>query len=182
MTIQHTGISHAGFNKAAKAAGALLLAGVLSGPSFSATDSSAGHQLNPGVKPGDIVIMRRVEPAPVNRVKRYGGPITSRVNPRDTVIDTQQRINGVQAISLTDDRAAGIRGSVQGSMGSMHQVLGTGSQQMNSGLAGGAGSRTASSLGGGISGGGGVAGRVTSATSGLGGTIGKALSPLTGRN
>lgn len=173
---------HSSIRQVAKAAGAVLLVGVLSGPSFSAAAGAAGHQLNPGVKPGDIVVMRRVEPAPINRVKRYGGPITSRVNPRDTVIDTQQQINGVQAVSLTDVQAAGVRGSVQGSMNTLHRTLGTDSQRMNSGLAGGAGSRTGSSLGGGVGGGGGVAGRVTSATSGLAGTIGKAMSPLTGRN
>lgn len=165
-----------------KAAGIVLLAGTLSGPSFGADDGGSRHQLNPGVRPGDVVILRRVEPAPVNRVKRHEGPITSRVNARDAVINTQQRINGITAVSLTDERAAGVRGSVQGAMNTLHRTLGTSGQPRSGGAAGGAGNRAASSLGGGSGGGGGVAGRVTSATSGISGTVGQALSPLAGRN
>ncbi|HSH49435.1 MAG TPA: hypothetical protein VK991_12695, partial [Halomonas sp.] len=133
----------------AKAAGIVLLAGTLSGPSFGADSSGSGHQLNPGVRPGDVVILRRVESAPVNRVKRHAGPITSRVNARDAVIGTQQRISGITAVSLTDERAAGVRGSVQGSMNSLHRTLGTNGQPRNGGAAGGASNRAASGLGGG---------------------------------
>lgn len=160
-----------------QAAGVALLAVALGMPGVASADTAAGHQLKPRVRPGDIVIQRRVEGAPINRVERYGGPITSRVNVRETV---QQQLNGINAVSLTDERAAGIRGSVQSSLAPLHRTLGTDSQRVN-GATGGASNRAASSLGGG-SGGGGVAGRVTSATSGISGTIGRALSPLTGRD
>lgn len=168
-------------NRAASVARTVLFTAALSGSWVAVADTPAGHQLNPGVKPGDVVILRRVEAAPINRVKRHGGPVTSRVNARDTVIDAQQRINGINAVSLTDERAAGVRSSVQGSMGSLHRTLGTHSRVVN-GEALGSTNRATSSLGGGSTGGGGVASRVTSATSGIAGSIGQALSPLTGRD
>ncbi|GAB2727111.1 hypothetical protein GCM10027172_21840 [Halomonas garicola] len=162
-----------------RAAGVALLTVALSAPGVAIADAATGHQLKPRVRPGDIVIQRRVEAAPINRVERHGGPITSKVNVRDTV---QQRLNGINAVSLTDERAAGIRGSVQGSLAPLHHTLGT-SSRMN-GAAGSTSQRAAGSLGGGSGGGGGggVAGRVTSATSGISGTVGRALSPLTGRD
>lgn len=161
-----------------QAAGVALLAVALGVPGAAIADTAAGHQLKPRVQPGDIVIQRQVEAAPINRVKRYGGPITSRVNVRDTV---QQQLNGINAVSLTDERAAGIRGSVQSSLDPLHRTLGTDSQRVN-GATSGASHRVANSLGGSSGRGGGVAGRVTSATSGISGTIGRALSPLTGRD
>jgi len=159
-----------------RAAGVALLAVALGGPCVASADAAAGHQLKPRVRPGDIVIQRRVEAAPINRVERHGGPITARVNVRDRV---QQQLNGINAVSLTDERAAGIRGSVQTSLAPLHRTLGTNGQ-----LVSGSSNRAASSLGGGSGGGGGggIAGRVTSATSGISGTIGRALSPLTGRD
>lgn len=160
---------------------ALLMAAIAS-PGLAVADSATGHQLNPGVNPGDIIIQRRVEAAPINRVNRHSGPISSRVNARDGAVAVQQQLTGVSAISLTDERAAGIRSSVQSSMGSLHRTLGTDSQLVNGGASGGVNNRVTSSLGGGSRAGGGVAGRVTSATSGISGNIGRALSPLTGRD
>lgn len=162
-----------------QAAGVALLAVALSVPGIASADAATDYPLKPRVRPGDVVIQRQVEAAPINRVTRYGGPITSRVNVRDTV---QQQLNGINAVSLTDERAAGIRGSVQRSLGSLHRTLGTENQVVRGGSPGRASNRAASSLGGGSGGGGGVAGRVTSATSGISGTIGRALSPLTGRD
>lgn len=159
-----------------QAASVAVLAVALGVPGIASADAATGYQLKPRVRPGDIVIQRRVEGAPINRVERYGGPITYRVNVRETV---QQRLSGINAVSLTDERAASIRGSVQRSLEPLHRTLGTDSQRIN-GATGGASNRAASSLGGGS--GGGVAGRVTSATSGISGTIGRALSPLTGRD
>ncbi|SEL05134.1 hypothetical protein SAMN04488129_106114 [Halomonas daqiaonensis] len=157
-----------------------LLTSILVG-SFAGTstaDTGSTQQLKPGVRPGDVVILRRVEPVPVGRSDRHAGPIESRVNARDSAMDLQQRLPGVQAISLSDDRAAGIRSSVQGPVNSLHRALGTDSKRTGGAASHGASSsRVTGSLGGGRAG-----GRVTSVTSGLSGTIGKALSPLTGRN
>ncbi|WP_146131963.1 hypothetical protein [Halomonas ventosae] len=124
------------------------------------------------------MILRRVEPVPVGRSDRHAGPIESRVNARDSAMNLQQQLTGVQAISLSDERAAGIRSSAQGPIGSLHRALGTDSKRTRGAASHGASSnRVAGSLGGGSAG-----GSVTSVTSGLSGTIGKALSPLTGRN
>lgn len=162
-----------------QAAGVALLAVALGVPGVVSADAETVYQLNPRVRPGDIVIQRRVEGAPINRVKRHGGPITSRVNVRETV---QQRLQGISAVSLTDERAAGIRGSVQSSLGSLNRTLGTDNQQVRGRALGGESNRAASSLGGGSGGGGGISGQVTSATSRMTGTIGRALSPLTGKD
>ncbi|MDN6298289.1 MAG: hypothetical protein L0J54_09745 [Halomonas sp.] len=153
-----------------------LLAAAIGGPGAAAADAATDYQLKPRVRPGDIVIQRRVEAAPLNRVERHGGPITSRQNARITV---QEQLSGIDAVSLTDERAAGVRGSVQNSLAPLHRTLGTGSRQP-----GARSNRAASSLGGGSTGGGsgGIAGQVTSATSGISGTVGRALSPLTGRD
>lgn len=158
----------------------VLLMVAVSGSGAVVADAATDYQLKPRVRPGDIVIQRRVEAAPINRVERHGGPITSKVNVRDTV---HQRLNGINAVSLTDERAAGIRGSVQSPMDTLHRTLGTDSQRF-SGAAGGVSNRAASSLGGGSSGSGGsgISGQVTSATSRMSGAIGRALSPLTGRD
>lgn len=157
-----------------QAASVAVLAVALGVPGIASADAATGYQLNPRVRPGDIVIQRRVEGAPINRVERHGGPITSRVNVRETV---QHELSGINAVSLSDERAAGIRGSVQNSLDPLHRALGTDSQRANA-----RSNRAAGSLGGGSSSGGGVAGQVTSATSGISGTIGRALSPMTGRN
>lgn len=162
-----------------RAASAVLLAAALGSSWAASADSATGYQLNPGVQPGDIVIQRRVEGAPVNRVKRHEGPITSRVNARQMV---QERLQSIGAVSLTDERAAGIRGSVQSSLGSLSRTLGTDSQRLRGGAAVRESNRAASSLGGGSGGSGSVSSQVTSATSRMSGTLGRALSPLTGRD
>jgi len=157
-----------------------LLTSLLVGASASigAADTGSSHQLNPGVRPGDVVILRRVEPVPIGRSDRHDGPIEARVNARDSAMALQQRLTGIQAISLSDERAAGIRGSVGGAMKPLHRALGTGTQASR-GTAGSAGGshRAPASLGGGS-----ATGSIGSVTSGLSGTVGKALSPLTGRN
>lgn len=157
-----------------------LLTSLLIGSSASvgAADTGASHRLNPGVRPGDVVVLRRVEPVPVGRSDRHDGPIEARVNARDNAMALQQRLTGIQAISLSDERAAGIRGSVGGSMGPLHRALGTDSQLSRGTTASAGGShRAPASLGGGS-----ATGSIGSITSGLSGTVGKALSPLTGRN
>lgn len=162
-----------------RAASAALLAVAFGSPWVAVADTATGYQLNPRVRPGDVVIQRRVEGAPINRVKRHGGPITSRVNVRETV---QGRLQGIDAVSLTDERAAGIRGSVQSSLGSLNRTLGTDNQLVRGGASGGDSNRAASSLGGGSGGGGSISSKVTSATSRMSGTVGRALAPLTGKD
>lgn len=156
-----------------------LLTGLLIGGSLgvAVADTATHQQLKPGVRPGDVVILRRVEPVPVGRSDRHDGPIEARVNARDSAMALQQRLIGVQAISLSDERAAGIRSSVGGAIDPLHRALGT-DRQMAPGSPGNAiGShRAPSSLGGGS-----ATGSIGAITSGLAGTVGQALSPLTGR-
>ncbi|WNK20470.1 hypothetical protein P1P91_01930 [Halomonas piscis] len=160
-----------------------LLAAAIGGPGAVAADSALEHKLKPRVRPGDIVIQRQVEAAPINRVERHGGPITSRVNVKETV-QQKMKSNGVNAVLLTDERAAGIRGSVQSSLGSLNHTLDTDNQRVHGRAIGGESHRAASSLGGGSggSGGSGISGQVTSATSRMSGAIDRALSPFTGRD
>lgn len=161
---------------------AAVAAGVMAHTSLGvAADPSAHHNLNPGVRPGDVVIIRRVEPAPIGSVDRHAGPIPSRVNVRDGGMDIQRQLVGGGIVALSDDRAAGVRSSVQSSVG---RALNPGSSALmrNGGQGGSASSnRVAGSLGGGSGVGSGIAGSVTSATSGIAGTVGNALSPFTGR-
>lgn len=140
-------------------------------------------QRNPGVNPGDIVVLRRVEPAPIGRADRHAGPIVSKVNVRDSAMEIQQRLEGGDLdvnrfMALSDDQAAGVSSGVTG-MEAMQRILGTGSHARpgGEGHAGPALSRAAGSLGGG-----GVAGGVSAATSNISGTVGQALAPLSGRN
>lgn len=147
----------------------------------AAADPSAHHNLNPGVRPGDVVLVREVEPAPIRSVDRHAGPIPSKVNVRDSGMDIQRQLTRGGIVALSDDRAAGVRSSIQSSMG---RALNSGSSALvrNGGQGGGASSnRVAGSLGGGSGVGSGIAGSVTSATSGIAGTVGNALSPFTGR-
>lgn len=161
---------------------AAVAAGMLAhAPAGTAADPSAQHNLNPGVRPGDVVIIRRVGPAPIGSVDRHAGPITSRVNVRDSGVDLQRQLSGGGIVALSDDRAAGVRSSVQSSVG---RALSPGSDALvrNGGQGvGSSSSRVAGSLGGGSGAGGGIAGSVTSATSGIAATVGNALSPFTGR-
>lgn len=140
-------------------------------------------QRNPGVNPGDIVVLRRVEPAPIGRADRHAGPIVSKVNTRDNAMEIQRRLQSGDLdvnrfTALSDDQAAGVSSGVTG-MGAMHRILGTGSHARSGaeGHAGQALSRSAGSLGGG-----GVAGGVSAATSNISGTVGQTLAPLSGRN
>ncbi|GKW48763.1 hypothetical protein [Halomonas sp. NCCP-2165] len=146
-------------------------------------DTPRVFERNPGVNPGDIVVLRRVEPAPIGRGDRHAGPIVSKVNTRDGAMEIQQRLEGGDldvnhVTALSDDQAAGVSSGVTG-MGAMHRILGTGSHARAGaeGHAGQALSRAAGSLGGG-----GVAGGVSAATSNISGTVGQALAPLSGRN
>lgn len=161
---------------------AAVAAGVLAQASAGvAADPSTHHNLNPGVRPGDVVIMRRVDPAPIGSVDRHAGPISSRVNVRDSGVDIQRQLGGGGIVALSDDRAAGVRSSVQSTVG---RALNPGSDALVRNGGQGVGSnfnRVAGSLGGGSGAGGGIAGSVTSATSGIAGTVGNALSPFTGR-
>lgn len=160
---------------------AAVTAGMLGHATVGAADSSAQHNLNPGVRPGDVVILRRVDPAPIGSVDRHAGPIPSRVNVRDSGMDIQRQLTGGGIVALSDDRAAGVRSSVQSTVG---RALNPGSDALvrNGGHGVGSNSnRVAGSLGGGSGAGGGIAGSVTSATSGIAGTVGNALSPFTGR-
>lgn len=147
--------------------------------SVGAAADSTRHNLNPGVMPGDVVIMRRVEPAPAGSVSRHGGPIPSRVNARDPGMEVQGQLTGGGFLALSDEQAAGVRSSGLGTPG---HNQGYGSAINGAGLQGeramGASNRAAGSLGGG-SGVGGITGQVTSATSGISNTIGQALSPFT---
>lgn len=150
-------------------------------PSLGFADGSTQHNLNPGVRPGDVVLIREVEPAPIRSVERHGGPIRSRVNVRDRGVGIQRQLSGGGIVALSDDRAAGVRSSVQDSVGRALNS-GSGALMRNGGHGESAGSnRAAGSLGGGSGVGSGISGSVTSATSGIANTVGNALSPFTGR-
>lgn len=158
---------------------AAIAAGMMAHASMGvAADPSAQPHLNPGVRPGDVVILRRVEPAPIGSVDRHAGPISSRVNVLDSGMDIQRQLTSGGIVALSDDRAAGVRSSVQGSVGG---ALNPGSDALVRNGGGVGSNRVAGSLGGGSGAGGGIAGSVTSATSGIAGTVGNALSPFTGR-
>lgn len=145
-------------------------------------EEALGQQnLRPGVRPGEVIILREVEPAAFGQSDRVGGPIRARADLRrntelnETVThETQRQLSGVRAVALTDARAAGISSGNSLGMPQLHRALGTdvsgrsNAAQTRSGQAAG-------SLGGGSAGGG-----VVGITSGLAGTIKGALSPLTG--
>lgn len=84
----------------------MLLCAVLA-PSLKAADL---HQ----AKPGEIVIMREVTPQPHNRVDQEG-PIISKVDLKPEPIATEYLVDpvnrSIKAIALTDEQAAGVRGS-----------------------------------------------------------------------
>lgn len=156
---------------------------VAQGVAEARADVAAGqHNLNPGMKAGDIVIMRRVEPAALGSVDRHGGPIAAKVNTRDSGMAAQRELTAKGGIlSLSDEQAAGVRGSA---LGSMSHFQGGAATSNNVALQSGrttirATNQVAGALGGGRGGSGGVAGTVTSATSGIANTVGQALSPLT---
>lgn len=149
-------------------------------PFLGSADGSTNPNLNPGVRPGDVVLIREVEPAPIRSVERHGGPITSRVNVRDRAMEVERQLTSGGIVALSDDQAAGVRGSVQNSMGSLHRSLVSDNRLANGSVSSGNSNRAASSLGGGSKAGG-ISSRVTSATSGIAGTVTGALSPLTGR-
>ncbi|NAW33709.1 hypothetical protein [Halomonas alimentaria] len=159
---------------------AAIAAGVMAHASLSiAADASTQHRLNPGVRPGDIVIMREVEPTHIRSVDRYAGPITSRANVRDAGMEMQRRLVSGGVVALSDDRAAGVRSTAVSTAG----VALRHTELLRTGLEGvEVGSRRAASPLGGGSASGGVAGRVTSATAGIAGSVNRALAPLTGRN
>lgn len=100
------------------------------------------------------------------------GEITSVVNARNGVLEAQQRLTGIQAILLCDERAAGIRSSVHRPVDHLHRALGTrpGTDAHTTGSA----SRAPSALGGS------AVGHVRASTSGIADTLGLALAPLTG--
>lgn len=80
-------------------------------------------------EPGEIVIMRKVTPQPVNRVDQQG-PILSKadlrinklLNPR--VERANQSINGIDAVALTDSEVAGVRSTPGGMV--QQTLMGTG--------------------------------------------------------
>ncbi|MBB3189576.1 hypothetical protein [Halomonas cerina] len=139
---------------------------------LQADDGTSGARLNPGVLPGDIVILRDVDSAVYGQVERHAGEITSRVNARHGALEAQQRLIGIQAISLSDERAASIHGGVQGSIHHLHRALGT--HPGMGARATGSASRAPSVLGGS------AGGSVRSLTSGIADTLDGALAPLTG--
>ncbi|MCW4149593.1 hypothetical protein OM427_08630 [Halomonas sp. 18H] len=152
----------------------MLAAGTgLAAPSVWA--DQVGQQLNPGVRLGDVVLVRRVEPMPMRVVDKHSGPITSRVNARDRGLEARSQVQGATVIALTDERAAGIRGSVT-------RAVSAGVGQGMDGVRASGGSGDLSHIGamgrslGGS--GGGIAGQVTSATGGISDTIGGAMAPL----
>lgn len=155
---------------------------VLQGAAEARADVVANqHNLNPGVRAGDIVIMRRVEPAPIGSVDRHGGPIPAKVNTRDPGMEAQRNLTREGGIlSLSDEQAAGVRSSALGTSG---HLQGSGATTNSVALHSGrttirATNQVTGALGGGR-GSGGIAGSVTSATSGIANTVGQALSPLT---
>ena len=159
----------------------LTVAGITLGASQQvAADASTRHNLNPGVRPGDIVIMREVEPTPIRSVDRHAGPIRSRVNPRDSAMGVPERLNTVGIVPLSDNRAAGVSSGALGHQGQVITSTNSLAHRVVEGMGAGT-SRVAGAQGGG-SAAGGIAGRVTSATSGIAGNVTRALSPLTGRN
>ncbi|WP_163558646.1 hypothetical protein [Halomonas sp. NO4] len=154
----------------------VLMMGVATIASYAEADEN--HRLRPGVEPGDVVILRRVEAVPAGQVDRHSGPIVSKVNARNGGLAERQNVLGIQAIALSDDRASGIRSSVQGPIGSLHSMLGTERAVSRGAMSNGSSVSRAVS---GSVGGGNAGGSVGAVTSGISGTIGNALSPLTGQ-
>ncbi len=145
-------------------------------------EEARGEQnLRPGVRPGEVIILREVEPAAFGQSDRVGGPIRARADlRRNTELneavtrETHRQLSGVRAVVLTDDRAAGISSGASLGMPQLHRTLGT-DVSGRSGSVSARSGQAAGSLGGGSAGGG-----VVGVTSGLAGTIKGALSPLTG--
>ncbi|GEN23361.1 hypothetical protein [Halomonas cupida] len=145
-------------------------------------DHSLAADLRPGVRPGEIVIIREVEHAPVGQVNRDSGPIRARADLIHSSVMANRathrihgQMSGATAVMLSDSQAAGITSGVSSGIGRMHQVLGTsaissGNNMNNSQRLGG----TPSGTGGGARVGGGVVG----ATSGIANTVTGALAPL----
>ncbi|MCS3902987.1 hypothetical protein J2T55_000995 [Methylohalomonas lacus] len=97
-------------------------------PVLQAQDSSPN--LRPGVNPGEVVVIRRVEPAPMNRVDRDNGPITTKINLRRTGelsngVNNQvnNQLDGMMGIALSDSQAAGVH-STPAPARQLHQALG----------------------------------------------------------
>lgn len=151
------------------------------GAANARADAAAGqHHFNPGVRAGDIVIMRRVEPAPIGSVDRHGGPIPAKVNTRDPGMDAQRKLTAEGGIlSLSDEQAAGVRSSALGS--TIHFQGGTtaGNVALNNSRTTLRATNQVTDVLSGSRGGRGIAGSVTSATSGISNTVGQALAPLT---
>lgn len=154
-----------------------MVAAMLVGPGV---EEALGQQnLRPGVRPGEVIILREVEPAAFGQSDRVGGPIRARADLRrntelnETVTqETQRQLSGVRAVALTDARAAGISSGKSLGMPQLHRGLGTDAPGYSSAARSG---QAAGSLGGGSVGGG-----VVGITSGLADTVKGALSPLTG--
>jgi|GEM_PF-2330189 len=160
--------------------GGLVAMVVLGGLIGVGTDQAQGADLRPGVRPGEIVVIREVEPAPFGQVNRDSGPIRARADlmqssrmAQATTAQLGNQTSGITAVMLNDTQAAGISSGVGGSMAQLHRSLGTGSSLGAGGNV--QSNRVAGSIGGGAAGGG-----VIGATSGIASTITGALAPLTG--
>ncbi|ALM51631.1 hypothetical protein BJB45_03030 [Halomonas huangheensis] len=147
------------------------------------TASSQAADLRPGVMPGEIVVIREVEHAPVGQVNRDSGPIRARadlIHSSEMASRATHRIHGqmkgVTAVMLSDSQAAGVSSGVHSGIGRMHQALGT------SGALGSGSAVNSQRLGGTPAGSGGgarIGGGVVGVTSGIADTVTGALAPLT---
>ncbi len=107
----------------------LTLMFVATSPVLKAQDSHPN--LRPGVNPGEVVVIRRVEPAPMNRADRDNGPISTKINLRQTGelsggVNKQvnNELDGMIGIALSDSQAAGVH-STPAPARQLHQALRT---------------------------------------------------------
>ncbi|QEM80820.1 hypothetical protein [Halomonas binhaiensis] len=147
---------------------------------------SMAADLRPGVQPGEIVVMREVEPAYAGWVDRDNGPIRARADlmsgSRMANAATHRvhgQMQGVTAIMLSDSEAASISSGIGGATQRLHQALGTNPSASHRGSTGGLSGSISSGLGGHAGGAGGGIGGVRGVTSGIAGSVTGALAPLT---